>query len=65
MYTTDTTAPFSYGTSASYSCDPGFAVVGNMVRTCEGDDSLSAGLWSGSNVTCVGKNTSHYFNLVE
>ncbi|XP_064387965.1 uncharacterized protein LOC135336171 isoform X3 [Halichondria panicea] len=52
-YTTETIAPFSYGTSASYSCDPGFALVGNMVRTCEGDDSLSAGIWSGIAVTCV------------
>ncbi len=53
-YAPDTTQPFSYGTTAVYSCSTGFALMGNVVRTCEGDDTLSAGVWSGRSASCIG-----------
>ena len=38
------------GTVATYSCDPGHIVTGDMTRTCQ-----SNGSWDGSDPTCDGK----------
>ena len=40
----------TFGSFASYSCVNGFAVVGNIFRTC-----LASGNWSGSAPTCQSK----------
>ena len=38
------------GTVATYSCDPGYEVMGDMTRTCD-----SADTWSGTDTTCEGE----------
>ena len=40
------------GSVANYSCDPGYALIGDAMRTCLGD-----GTWFGNQPTC----TSKYF----
>ena len=53
-YATDTTAPFDYQTTATYSCDAGYGLsVGDTVRTCSG--SLEGdGYWTGTAPICRG-----------
>ncbi len=36
------------GTSCTYTCDEGFYLEGNMIRTCKSDSS-----WSGENPSCL------------
>ncbi len=50
----DTTAPFDFGTTATYSCNDGFFLEGNTVRNCEGDGSRRTGLWDGTAPVCTG-----------
>ena len=38
------------GDTCSYTCDTGFVLTGNVMRTCGSDGS-----WSGSEPTCIGK----------
>lgn len=53
-FTGDISAPFDVGTTATYSCDQGYSLVGDSaVRSC-----LNAGLdyyWSGDASTCERK----------
>ena len=64
-YTTDTTAPFDYQTTATYSCDNGFrlSAVGSTIRNCVGSNA-GPGEWSGAAPICEGISTgclcSHY-----
>ena len=49
----DTTAPFDFGTNATYSCDSGFGLSGeDTVRTCDGEGSSPNGDWDGTAPTC-------------
>ncbi len=53
-YATDTTAPFDYQTTATYSCNPGYGLSGgDTVRTCTGLAD-SSGEWTGTAPTCEG-----------
>ena len=55
-YTVDITPEFEIGTVASHTCDAGFALVGDMTRTCTDDDQADIiGAWSGSAPTCERK----------
>ena len=54
IYGPDTTAPFAFGTNATYSCDGGFFFEGNEVRTCIGDGLSPTGSWTGANPICSG-----------
>ena len=54
-YSSGTTSPFNYGTVATFTCNTGFGLIGNMTRTCEGDGSSPVGLWSEVTPTCVGE----------
>lgn len=40
----------TYGSTAIFTCDLGFMLVGSAVREC-----LSSGLWSGTETRCLGK----------
>ena len=53
-YNPDTMTPFDFGTTASYSCNEGFFLVGNTNQTCGGDGSGVNGIWSGSAPVCSG-----------
>ena len=47
--------PLGVGTTATYSCDPGYVLVGDLTRTCEDPGTGTVvGTWSGSEVdpTC-------------
>ena len=52
-YAANTTSEFEIGTVATYLCDAGFALVGNMNRTCVDDNQADiVGVWSESAPTC-------------
>ena len=56
MYAADTTPDFAIGTVATHTCNAGFALVGDMTRTCADDDQADiVGAWSGSAPTCERK----------
>ena len=48
----------SVGSTATYSCDPGHALLGSTTRTCEDPDRDSVGTWTGSVATCQGEELS-------
>ena len=55
MYSSDTTAPYDFGTTATYQCNEGYSFVrGDEVRTCGVDGSSSNGSWSGQSPACSG-----------
>ena len=39
-------------TTATYSCDPGYVLVGETTRTCEDTNSGTTGAWSGDDPIC-------------
>ena len=54
-YAADNTPEFEIGTVVTNNCSAGFALVGDMTRTCEDDDQAdTVGVWSGSPPTCEG-----------
>ena len=56
-YAANTTFEFEIGTVATHMCDAGFALVGNMNRTCVVDNQEDViGEWSESAPTCERKN---------
>ncbi len=50
------TQSLGVGTTVTYSCDPGYVLVGDLTRACENSDTGTTvvGTWSGSEVdpTC-------------
>ena len=54
-YSPDTIAPHNFGTVATFTCNTGFRLSGDMMRTCGGDGSSQSGEWSGSSPVCVGE----------
>ena len=54
IYAPDNMADYDIGTIATYDCDPGFVLFGNMERTCTqaGDGS---GIWPGGPLICESK----------
>ena len=56
MYLVDVTPEFEIGATAMHVCDPGFALVGSMNRTCVDDNQEDiVGVWNESAPTCDGK----------
>lgn len=43
----------TYGSTAIFTCDSGYMLVGSAVREC-----LSSGLWSGIETRCLGMDTT-------
>ena len=54
-YRADRTSPFDLGTTATYSCNKGYYLEGEDVRTCVEDGSGVNGIWSGSTPRCAGR----------
>ena len=55
-YAADTSPDFSIGTVATHTCSAGFALVGDVTRTCMDDDQADIiGVWSGSAPSCERK----------
>ena len=55
-YAANTASEFEIGTVATYLCDAGFALVGNMNRTCVDDNQEDVvGLWSENAPACERK----------
>ncbi len=54
-YLPTATVPLPFGSAAQYSCNDGFYLQGNNVRTCDGDGSSSDGVWSDSIPVCSGE----------
>ncbi len=48
------------GTVATYSCDPGYILVGDTVRTCEGRGDGTEGTWNSTQPMCAGDNVLIY-----
>lgn len=56
-YQNDTSAPFDYQTTATYSCNSGYGLSpGDRVRTCI-RSAAGPGEWSGTAPTCLGNKT--------
>ncbi len=52
VYSSGTTEPYDYGTTAVYECDTGYELTsGDSERTCTGN---TVGEWSGSAPVCTG-----------
>ncbi len=45
---------FSFNVMATYSCNSGFALVGNKIRNCSGDGSSTIGDFNGLAPNCEG-----------
>ena len=45
VYASDTSAPYDFGTTATFSCNSEYALIGDEVRTCGGDGSSTMGVW--------------------
>ena len=47
----------TFGSTAEYSCNIGFLLIGNLERTCQSD-----GQWSGTEPTCIssGRQKKHH-----
>ncbi len=55
-YSLDVTSDYDLGTNATYTCEAGFFLEGDEVRTCMDDDGMDAiGVWSGQEPICVRK----------
>ena len=54
-YSPDTSSPYDIGTMATYSCNVGFFLEGDMARACN-----NVGTWDGTNPSCTG-----YLNALE
>ena len=53
-YASDTTAPYDFGTEATYVCNSGFGIVGSRTRMCTGNNSTTIGTWTVTAPTCEG-----------
>ncbi len=45
----------NYVFKATYSCNSGFALMGNQTRNCSGDGNSTTGYYDGMAPTCKGK----------
>ncbi len=41
VYSPNTTAPYIEGTNAEHICNPGFVLIGNVIRVCQNDTTFS------------------------
>ena len=50
------------GTTATYSCDRGYVLVGETTRTCEDTNGNTIGVWNGSMPICEGKKRNKIYS---
>ena len=55
VYHDNVTEQLVFGTVANHSCDEGYFLVGDSVRTCEGNRSTIEEEWNGTAPVCSGK----------
>ena len=57
LYSPDDTPPYSISTTALYTCNAGFSLVGEATSQCvDGNDqATSVGIWTGTPPVCLGK----------
>ena len=60
-HTTLSSQLLGVGTTATYSCDPGYVLVGETTRTCEDVNGNVIGTWNGTMPTCEGRNFTPIF----
>ena len=53
-YSSDTTSPFDFETTATFTCNEGFFIEGEPTRSCAGDGSSINGMWNGASPFCAG-----------
>ena len=58
MINYDMGSPFPIGTVATYTCDPGFELIGEVTRTCEDGGAGVGGVFGGSAPFCQGEYAS-------
>ncbi len=51
----DDSGNLKFETQATYSCDTGFSLVGDHIRTCTGDGNSTSGVFDGVPPTCERK----------
>ena len=51
------TQTLGVGTTATYSCDPGYILIGETTRTCEDTHRGTTGTWNGTEPLCDGMQT--------
>jgi len=54
-YSENSTDSFRFGAIASYSCQEGFAVVGNNRLTCSVNGTSTLGIWDSTPPVCSGR----------
>ena len=60
-YPSGTTAPYDYGTTATFQCNIGHVLISrDRVRTCTGDGSTPSSLWDGAAPQCPRMLLLHY-----
>ena len=55
-YDSNTTSPFDFGTTATYTCIEGYTLSGSETRMCKGDGLSVQGEWSGTTPICSSMN---------
>ena len=49
---TNTTFLYDFGTNATHTCNSGYSLVGDEIRTCGGDGTSTTGEWNLSKPSC-------------
>ncbi len=62
-YSPDVTTDYDLGTNATYTCEDGFFLESNEVRTCMDDGMDATGVWNGHEPGCVRKSLVLYTNV--
>ena len=55
VYASDITSLYDFGTTATHSCNKGYSLVGDEIRTCGGDGTSTTGEWDLSEPSCERK----------
>ena len=65
MYSPAGSSNLDFGTTATYSCTPGFKLNGSQSRKCVGDGDSTLGMFDGSDPTCERKLCWEFHTLID